>query len=113
MLTPINFIITEISAGFMEQADKSQTPYASVTGVQAYPNNDQRTNGFSYGSPTLKIKLIDEATGNPNHKLADELRKSNVFLQELVLNCRTKLTKAGMQFECLSVEFPQQAKKAG
>lgn len=111
-ITSLNFIITEISAGMMEQSDGTNMPYASVTGVQSYANNDQRKTGFSYGSPTLKIKLIDQDTGLPNIKLAEELRKGNVFLKELILRCRTKITKSGMAFEALAVDDPQVVKKA-
>ena len=112
-LTTVQFVITEISAGVMEQSDGSSMPYASVTGVQNFPNNDQRKTGFSYGSPTLKIKLIDQNTGLPNIKLAEELRKANVFMKEVYLNCRTKITKNGMTFEALTVDDPQMVKKAG
>lgn len=110
-LTTVQFVITEISAGLMEQSDGSTMPYASVTGVQNFPNNDQRKTGFSYGSPTLKIKLIDQNTGLPNIKLAEELRKANVFMKEVYLNCRTKITKQGMTFEALTIDDPQ-VKKA-
>lgn len=111
-LTTVQFVITEISAGMMEQSDGSNMPYASVTGVQNFPNNDQRKTGFSYGSPTLKIKLIDQNTGLPNIKLAEELRKANVFMKEVYLNCRTKITKQGMTFEALTIDDPQAVKKA-
>uniref|UniRef100_UPI004048508C hypothetical protein n=1 Tax=Rheinheimera sp. TaxID=1869214 RepID=UPI004048508C len=110
-LTTVQFIVTEISAGIMEQTDGSKTPYASVTGVQNFPNNDQRQTGFSYGSPTLKIKLIDQNTGQANIKLAEDLRKANVFMKEVYLNCRTKITKQGMTFEALTIDDPQ-VKKA-
>ena len=112
-LTTLQFIVTEISAGYMEQENGSKMPYASVTGVQNYPNNDQRQTGFSYGSPTLKIKLIDPDTNLPNIKLAEDLRKGNVFMKEVYLNCRTKITRSGMTFEALSADDPQMVKKAG
>lgn len=107
LLTPLNFVLTEISAGTMDDG----TAYASVTGVQTQANDDRRKTGFGYGSPVLKIRLIDPDTNTPNIKLATDLRNAQMFLKEIVLNCRTKITKNGIQFECLTAEYPASAAK--
>lgn len=73
------YIVLNVSAGIVNEQGRDPIVYASVE-VANIRGKDQSTNDrVSYGSPVLKLNLIDESTGKPNIELAKRLRHAGVF----------------------------------
>lgn len=74
-----SFILLNISAGIMEEKGKDPMPYASVEVANVRAKDNSRDGRITYGSPVLKLKLIDEQTGLPNIQLATALSKADCY----------------------------------
>lgn len=73
------FILLGISAGIMEERGRDPMPYASIDVANVRAKDTSRDGRVVYGSPVLKLKLIDEQTGLPNIQLAKALAKAECY----------------------------------
>jgi hypothetical protein len=73
------FILLAVSAGVMEEKGKDPMPYASVEVANCRAKDTGRDGRVTYGSPVLKLKLIDESTGKPNIQLARALVAADAY----------------------------------
>ncbi len=76
-----NYIVLAVSAGIMKEEGREPMPYASVEVANIKAKDGSRDGRISYGSPVLKLNLIDEETGKPNIPLAERLAKAGVYGQ--------------------------------
>lgn len=73
------FILLSVSAGIMEERGRDPMPYASIEVANIRAKDTGRDGRVSYGSPVLKLKLVDESTGKPNIQLAKALAKADCY----------------------------------
>lgn len=73
------FILLSVSAGVMEEKGRDSMPYASIEVANVRAKDSSRDGRVVYGSPVLKLKLIDEQTGLPNIQLAKALAKAECY----------------------------------
>lgn len=87
------YILLSVSAGTVEEPGKTPLPYASVE-VANVKGKDQSTNDrVSYGSPVVKLNLIDESTGKPNIPLAQRLCKAGLYGQAVEFEGKFDIAK--------------------
>ena len=75
------YILLNVSAGIMEEKGRDPMPYASVEVANCKAVDNSRDGRTSYGSPVVKLNLIDEETGKPNIPLARRLAAANLYGQ--------------------------------
>ena len=73
------YIVLNVSAGIVEEKGRDPIVYASVEVANMRGKDQSTSDRVSYGSPVVKLNLIDESTGKPNIELAKRLRHANVY----------------------------------
>lgn len=74
------YIVTSVSAGTIKDKDTGQAIiWANVEVINTRGKSTGRDGNVSYGSPRVKLNLIDEETGKPNIQLAQRLEHAGVY----------------------------------
>ena len=100
------FIVLHVSAGFMEDG----TAYAGLEVINPYPKSTGIKGNIQYGSPAVKLKLVDRSTGKPNVELARKIEQAGAYLQIVNFEGVWEVGKVKgieqMTFTILDAEFP-------
>ena len=76
------YIVTGVSAGeSFDNDSKTNIVWASVEVLNSRAKSTGRDGNVNYGSPRVKLKLVDEETGKPNIQLAKKLERAGVYGQ--------------------------------
>lgn len=108
-LIPAKYILLSVSAGTMEQKGKEDMPWASVEVANTEGKSTGVNGNVAYGSPVVKLKLIDRDTGLPNIVLGKKLEKAACYGQIVTfIGVYELVKKAGveqMSFTIFDAEF--------
>lgn len=106
------YILLSVSAGTMEQKGKEDMPWASVEVANITGKSTGVNGNVAYGSPVVKLKLIDLDTGLPNIVLGKKLEAAACFGQIVnFVGTYELVKKAGveqMSFTIFDAEFNYQ-----
>ncbi|CAM5223303.1 hypothetical protein [Alishewanella longhuensis] len=75
------YLVLNVSAGVVEEKGRDPIVYASVEVANVRAKNQSTSDRVMYGSPVVKLNLIDESTGKPNITLAKRLAHAQVYGQ--------------------------------
>ena len=76
------YILTGVSAGStIDEETRKPIVWASVEVMNPRAKSTGRDGNVNYGSPRVKLRLIDEETGLPNIPLAQRLEKAGLYGQ--------------------------------
>jgi hypothetical protein len=74
------YIVTSISAGNIVDKDTGKpVVWANIEVINVRAKSQGRDGNVSYGSPRVKLNLVDESTGLPNIQLAKKLEHAGVY----------------------------------
>ena len=74
------YIVTSISAGDSKDKETGKPLlWANVEVINVRAKSTGREGNVSYGSPRVKLNLVDESTGLPNIQLAKRLEHAGVY----------------------------------
>ena len=74
------YIVTSISAGISSDKETGKPLiWANVEVINTRAKSTGRDGNVSYGSPRVKLNLVDESTGTPNVELAKRLERAGVY----------------------------------
>ena len=76
------YVVLNVSAGnIIDRDTKEPVVWANVEVVNSHVTDNGRDGNVSYGSPRVKLNLVDRDTGLPNLQLAKRLQHAKCFLQ--------------------------------
>lgn len=74
------YIVTSVSAGtIQDKATGDAIIWANVEVINTRGKSTGRDGNVAYGSPRVKLNLVDEETGKPNIQLAKRLEHAAVY----------------------------------
>jgi hypothetical protein len=73
------YIVTSVSAGVSNDSDGKPIVWANVEVINTRAKSTGRDGNVAYGSPRVKLNLINESTGKPHVELAKRLERAGVY----------------------------------
>lgn len=107
------YLLLAVSSGVMKEKGKEPMPYASVEVANAKARDTSNDERVTYGSPVMKLKLIQEENGLPNLDLGRRLAEANLYGQLVTFEGVFELLKVKgvpqMTFTILDAQIPTKA----
>lgn len=73
------YIVTSISAGASQDSTGKPLVWANVEVINVRAKSTGRDGNVTYGSPRVKLNLVNEETGLPHIELAKRLERAGVY----------------------------------
>jgi hypothetical protein len=74
-----SYIVTSVSAGRSLDDKGNPIVWANVELLNVRGKSTGRNGTIAYGSPRIKVNLVNEETGEPNVELAQKLERAGVY----------------------------------